>query len=151
MTQESHPFFQVTNRGQATTLDRLAIRYYFTRESGVAETALCYWVTGDRCSLAKMEFHDLPMPMANASRYLEVTFPNASNVTVAAGTLEVRVGFRTGSDALLQSNDYSFDANATASSSTMPFPYKRWPQATLYLNGALVWGNEPCMASGEKR
>jgi hypothetical protein len=142
--QESHPFFQVTNRGAATTLNRIVIRYYFTKESDMAETAVCYWVTGDRCSAARLEFRDLPMPMANASRYLEVSFPNASQVTVAAESLEVRVGFKTGSAVLVQTNDYSFDVNAASPSSTAPFPYKRWLQSTLYVDGELVWGTEPC-------
>lgn len=143
-THESHPFFRVRNRGEPTTLDRLVIRYYFTKESNVAETASCYWVTGDHCALAKLEFHDVPVPTASAARYLEVSFPGASTVLVAAADLEVRVGFRTGSEVLLQANDYSFDPNPAAANGAAPFPYKRWPQATLYADGDLVWGNEPC-------
>ena len=146
-TQESHPFFQVTNRGAPTTLDRLVIRYYFTKESDMVETAVCYWVTGDRCSLARLEFHDMPVPTAKASRYLEVSFPGASQVTLTAESIEVRVGFKTGSALLVQTNDYSFDANAAAPSSAAPFPYKRWLQSTLYLDGALVWGTEPCTSN----
>jgi len=143
-TQESHPFFQATNRGQTTTLDRIVIRYYFTNDSGLTETATCFWVTGDRCALAKLAFGDVPAPTANASRYLEVSFPSASNVKVMPGKLEVRVGFKTGSAPDLQTNDYSFDPNAATPSSAMPFPYKRWLQATLYVDGELVWGAEPC-------
>lgn len=143
-TQESHPFFQITNRAAFTTLDRIKIRYYFTRESDMAETAVCYWVTGDRCSLAKMDFSDVPVPAPQASRYLQVSFPGASNVTVAPGRLEVRVGFKTGSALLTQTNDYSFDANAASPSSFAPFPYKRWARATLYVDDELVWGTEPC-------
>lgn len=150
-TQESHPFFQIANRGEPTTLDRLAIRYYFTKESNQAETAICYWVTGDRCSLAKLEFHEVSAPTANASRYLEVSFPSASSVTVAAATLEVRVGFRAGADVLLQTNDYSFDPNAAASDAAAPFPYKRWLKATLYKDGELVWGTEPCASNSPAR
>jgi hypothetical protein len=146
-THESHPFFQVTNRGAATTLDRIVIRYYFTKDSDMAETAACYWVTGDRCSLARLEFHDVPVPMANASRYLEVSFPGAAGVIIATESLEVRVGFKTGSALLVQTNDYSFDANAAAPSSKAPFPYKRWLQSTLYVDGELVWGTEPCASN----
>jgi hypothetical protein len=146
--QESHPFFEVTNRGPTTTLDRIAIRYYFTKESDVAETAVCYWVTGDRCSLAKIDFGDVATSTPSASRYVEVSFPGASDVTVTAASLEVRLGFKTGAVALIQTNDYSFDRNAAAPSSAVPFPYKRWPQATLYLDGTLVWGTEPCASNG---
>jgi len=146
-THESHPFFKVTNRGQATTLDRLLVRYYFTKESDMAETAVCYWVTGDRCARARMEFLDLPEPTASASRYLQVSFPDASDVTIAAESLEVRLGFKTGSAKLTQTNDYSFDASAAAPSAVAPFPYKPWPRATLYIDGELVWGTEPCPAS----
>lgn len=143
-THESHPFFQVTNQGEITTLDRIAVRYYFTKESGLTESGVCYWVTGDRCSLAKIEFGDVAMPTPNASRYLQVSFPGAAGVTVATGSLEVRVGFKTGSEALIQTNDYSFDPSPAAPSSAAPYPYKRWPQATLYVDGARVWGAEPC-------
>jgi hypothetical protein len=148
-TQESHPFFRVTNRGAPTTLDRIAIRYYFTKESDVAETAACYWVTGDHCPLARLVFGEVPKPTANAERYLEVSFPEASNIMVWAESVEVRVGFKTGSALLLQANDYSFDPNAAAPSATAPFPYKRWLQTTLYVDGALVWGNEPCAERGD--
>lgn len=143
-TEESHPFFRVTSLGEITTLDRIAIRYYFTKESNVAETGACYWVTGDRCSLAKLEFGDVPKPAQGASRYLEVSFPDASDVRVTAGSLEVRVGFNTGTERLVQTNDYSFDPSADAPSSRVPFPYKPWLQSTLYVDGALVWGAEPC-------
>jgi hypothetical protein len=146
-TQESHPFFQVTNHGPVTTLNRIVIRYYFTKESDLGETAVCYWVTGDRCALAQLEFHDVPVPMANATRYLEVSFPSASQVRVSAESLEVRVGFKTGAAVLVQTNDYSFDANAAAPSSAAPYPYKRWLQSTLYVDGELVWGTEPCASN----
>jgi hypothetical protein len=146
-TVESHPFFQVTNRGEAATLNRIVIRYYFTKESTAMETAACYWVTGDRCSLAKLEFGDMLTPTATASRYLQVSFPGASNVMVAAGSLEVRVGFKIGPAPGIQTNDYSFDPDAVAPSSVAPFPYKRWLKTTLYLDGKLVWGTEPCVSS----
>jgi hypothetical protein len=146
-TQESHPFFKLTNRGAITTLDRIAIRYYFTKESDLPETGVCFWVTGDRCSLAQFQFGSVPAPTTSATRYLEVTFPRASHVKLAPGSLEVRVGFKTGAETLLQTNDYSFDPNSAPPSFTAPFPYKRWPQATLYIDGKLTWGTEPC-ASG---
>lgn len=150
-TRESHPFFQVTNHGEVTTLDHLAIRYYFTNESDVAETGACYWVTGDLCALAKIEFGDVPTPTLRASRYLQVSFPDAANVTVAAESVEVRVGFNTGSQSLVQTNDYSFDPGANAPTSVAPFPYKRWLKATLYVDGALVWGTEPCDRTARAR
>jgi hypothetical protein len=144
-TQESHPFFRIDNLGRsATTLDRVSIRYYFTRELDAAETAVCFWVTGDACSLAEMRFHDLPRPAPDASRYLEVAFPAASNVMIFPGTFEVRVGFKTGGAPMLQMNDYSFDPNANSPTATAPFPYKRWAQTTLYIDGELAWGKEPC-------
>lgn len=144
-TVESHPFFQIANVGAApTSLDRIEIRYYFTRESNVPETAVCYWVTGDRCSRIRMQFEDVPGGTPVASRYLRVTFPGASDVMLLPGTFEVRVGFKTGASPMIQSNDYSFDPHPNPPSSAAPFPYKRWRNATLYLGGELVWGSEPC-------
>jgi hypothetical protein len=148
VTQESHPFFRIVNLGAATaSLDRIKIRYYFSKETDVPETAACYWVTGDRCSLAEMHFGDVAKPTASASRYLEVGFPGASQVMVLPGTFEVRVGFKTGSTPMIQSNDYSFDPDASAPSAAAPFPYKRWLQTTLYIDDELVWGTEPCSSS----
>jgi Cellulose binding domain len=144
-TVETHPFFQIANVGAAaTSLDRVELRYYFTRESDVPETPVCYWVTGDRCSRIRMRFKDLPRRTPVASRYLEVTFPGASDVTLFPGTFEVRVGFKTGASPMIQSNDYSFDPEPNPPSSAAPFPYKRWQSTTLYLGGELVWGSEPC-------
>lgn len=145
--QESHPFFRVTNRGLPTSLDKIAIRYYFTKEPNAPETATCYWVTGNHCALAKLEFGAVAIPTPDAERYLQVTFPGASHVELTNESLEVRVGFRAGGATLIQSNDYSFDINATIATSAVPYPYKRWPRATVYLNGDLVWGTEPCLTS----
>lgn len=143
-SDESHPFFQITNRGATVALNRITLRYYFTNESGEPETAACYWVTGDHCALANMKFGDVATPTADASRYLEVSFPTGANVKVLPGVFEVRVGFKTGSSPLVQSNDYSFDPAASAPTSAVPFPYKRWVRATLYLDQKLIWGTEPC-------
>jgi len=143
-TEESHPFFQITNRAATVPLNRITLRYYFTNDSGAPEIAACYWVTGDHCSLADMKFADVPVPTADATRYLEVSFPTAAGVKVLPGVFEVRVGFKAGSSPLVQSNDYSFDPDASAPTSAAPFPYKRWLRATLYLDQKLVWGTEPC-------
>jgi hypothetical protein len=147
-TQESHPFFQLTSRSATVQLSRLAIRYYFTKESDLPESGVCFWVTGDRCSLASFEFGNVSSLTPSAARYLQVTFPRATNVTITPGTFEVRVGFKTGSSPLLQTNDYSFDPNSATPSLISPYPYKRWPRTTLYVDGTLVWGTEPC-ASGD--
>jgi len=143
-TVESHPFFEIENHGATVALNRLALRYYFTNESGEPETAACYWVTGDHCSLAKMTFGDVVAPTADATRYLEVSFPEGAGVKVAPGVFEVRVGFKAGSSMLDQTNDYSFDPAASAPTNAVPFPYKPWLRATLYLDQKLIWGTEPC-------
>jgi len=148
VTQESHPFFEIENLGAATSLNRIKIRYYFSKEVDEPETAACYWVTGDRCAFAQMHFGDVSGTTPAASRYLEVEFPGASDVVVMPGDFEVRVGFKIGSSPMIQTNDYSFDHDAGSPSTTSPFPYKRWLQTTLYVDGALVWGNEPCSSDG---
>lgn len=143
-SQESHPFFQITNHDTTVALNRITLRYYFTNESGEPETATCFWVTGDHCALANMKFADVAAPTVDATRYLEVSFPTGASVKVLPGVFEVRVGFKAGSSIFVQSNDYSFDPAASAPTSTVPFPYKRWLRATLYLDQKLVWGTEPC-------
>lgn len=143
-TEESHPFFQITNLGTTVALNRITLRYYFTNESGEPETATCFWITGDHCALANMKFADVAAPTADAARYLEVSFPSGASVKVLPGVFEVRVGFKAGSSTLVQSNDYSFDPAASAPTSAVPFPYKRWLRATMYLDQKLIWGTEPC-------
>lgn len=142
-TQEIHPFFEISSNGQPVTLDRISIRYYYTDESTSPDSATCYWVTGDNCSLVSSTFHDVSVPTATATRYLELRFPKASKLSAAVPGIEVRVGFTAAETTLLQTNDYSFDSAAPKATAAVPFPYQPWTKATLSVD-QLVWGSEPC-------
>ncbi len=137
VTQEIHPFFQISGASAALNLSALSIRYYFTNESTVAEAGTCYWVTGDRCNLVRLTWHDLPQPTANATRYLEVRFVDSAGL-MGIEPLEVRVGFTAGQRTLVQGNDYSFNAQG------LPDVYAPWSRAALFVDDELVWGAEPC-------
>lgn len=149
--QEVHPFFNVSSlKGKSVELKRLKIRYYYTKEAEGAEVGSCFWVTGDRCSLVKFAFSDVVPPTTTANRMMELTFSGATSgavsPTVGLMDLEVRTGFTVNHANLEQNNDYSFDSNAHGVSVTGALPYAPWDHVTLYIDGRLVWGTEPCPA-----
>jgi cellulose 1,4-beta-cellobiosidase len=147
-TEEVHPFFRIAaTSGGTFAIERISIRYYFTNESASVETASCYWVTGDQCQLVRAGFFSLAQPTATASRYLELRFAPGSTLLVGSDPIEIRVGFSANHQSQHQSNDYSFDPQASTPSAATPRPYRRWERATVYVDDVLVWGSEPCSTS----
>lgn len=143
-SQEIHPFFELHTTTAPVALERLSLRYYFSKEVEAVETGSCFWVTGDRCTNVRLSWHDVVPPTPSANRYLELRFDGAQSKLTSLEPVEVRVGFFAAQKLMLQSNDYSFDPSALAPTTTEKFPYKPWPRVTLYLDDVLVWGSEPC-------
>lgn len=143
-SQEIHPFFELSTTRAPVPLERLSLRYYFSKETDAVETGSCYWVTGDRCASVQLSWHDLQVPTPSADRYLELRFAGEEAKLSSVQPFEVRVGFFAAQKLMLQSNDYSFDAAALAPTAATEFPYKPWSRVTLYLDDTLVWGVEPC-------
>ena len=148
-SQEIHPFFELSTTSAPVALERLSLRYYFSKETDSVETGSCYWVTGDRCASVQLSWHDLEVPTPSADRYLEVGFAGEQAKLSSLQPFEVRVGFFAAQKLMLQSNDYSFDADALAPTAEETFPYKPWSRVTLYLDDELVWGVEPCHLTGQ--
>jgi hypothetical protein len=144
-SQEIHPFFELQTTTAPVALERLSLRYYFSKEVEAVETGSCFWVTGDRCANVRLSWHDVVPPTPSANRYLELRFDGAQSNLTSLEPVEVRVGFFAAQKLMLQSNDYSFDERALAPTTTEKFPYKPWPRVTLYLDDVLVWGSEPCL------
>jgi cellulose 1,4-beta-cellobiosidase len=143
--QEVHPFFRITNTtGVFPSLTKIKLRYYFTKEPSGAETGTCFWVTGNLCSSLSFQFHDQVPSLATANRFMELTF-TATNAVLDGAALEVRTGFTVAHRDLTQTNDYSFDAAAGVTATPGVFPYRDWDRVTLYVDGVLVWGTEPCV------
>lgn len=142
--QELHPFFELLSaNGKSLPLNRVKLRYYYTKEADGSELGSCFWVTGDRCSLVKFEFSDLVPATSNANRVMEVSFSD-STVAVGLTPLEVRTGLTVNHANLEQRNDYSFLPSASALVKGGPATYSVWDHVTLYVDDELVWGAEPC-------
>lgn len=151
---EPHPFVLLTNSGAAVELRRIRARYYFTAESTGDFRTACYWVTkvnglgGDSglCDRAHIEVVAMPSPATDADSYLELSFDPAEEAQLAKGApLEIRAGFWLDSRlSFTQTNDYSFLPTSDEITEVNGFPYRGTTRVTLYVDGQLVWGTEPC-------
>jgi hypothetical protein len=152
-TNELHPFFTLTRTGLSVPLKELVIRYYFSGESSGDWQLTCLWVTkaGDQShgwcdSGVTLRIVALDPPRTQADQYLEVSFAGVSGATLDEGfPIEARTMFwRTNHPMLNQSNDYSFAATSNLVQRVGTLDYKQTSKVTVYRNGALVWGEEPC-------
>jgi hypothetical protein len=155
ISNELHPFLALTTSGSDVPLAQLAIRYYFTGEMSGDWQVDCIWVTGPSgsgsglCeSGATMKIVTLDPPRPQADHYLEVSLAE-----VAAGTLssvptpvfEARSMFwRVGHPMMNQANDYSFAPTTNNVLDVEGRAYTQTSHVTVYRNGGLVWGEEPC-------
>jgi len=154
-TNEIHPFFALTTTGKDIPLKELAIRYYFTAEmTGDWETE-CIWVTeqggqnGGLCSKGtELKIRTLDPPAYEADHYLEVTFPGVEEHVVSAAAdppFEARTRFfRVDHPNMIQNNDYSFDTTSSEVLTIEKSHYRPTARVTVYRNGTLIWGQEPC-------
>jgi hypothetical protein len=148
-----HPAFLLTRTGLSVPLNQLAIRYYFSAEGAGDWILTCLWVTkaGDSGSGycdegVTLKVVTLDPPRQQTDQYLEVSFAGVSNATLSDGfPIEARTMFwRDGRPMLNLANDYSFVANLEPVRNEGTRAYKQTSRVTVYRNGALVWGEEPC-------
>ena len=150
---EIHPFVVLTNSGSDIPLKQLAIRYYFSAEmSGDFQTS-CIWVPkqggGGLCDAGvSVKIVSLDPPRPQADHYLEVSFPDVATDTLSSvpnPVFEARSRFwRVGNPLMNQANDYSFVPTTNEVMTVESRDYKATSKVTVYRNGALVWGDEPC-------
>lgn len=152
-SNEIHPFLALTNTGLNVPLNQLAIRYYFSGEAAGDWEITCLWVTkagdGDHgyCDEGvNVRVVALDPPRFQADQYLEISFSGVSNAALSDGfPIEARTMFwRTGHPMMNLANDYSYAPTGTATLNVGPGGYKQTSRVTVYRNGALVWGEEPC-------
>lgn len=152
-SNEIHPFIALTNAGLNVPLNQLAIRYYFSGEAAGDWQLSCLWVTkaGDMdhgfCDEGvNVRIVALDPPRSQADQYLEISFAGVANAGLSDGfPIEARTMFwRTGHPMLNLANDYSFVPTDTAVLNVGPLAYRQTRKVTVYRNGALVWGEEPC-------
>lgn len=155
-SNELHPFLALTTAGEDIALQRLAIRYYFRAEMAGDWEVNCIWVTKQAPGTsvlcedgAVLKIEPMELAHAEADHYLEVSFPDVSSAEVLSQgqmpAFEARSMFwRTGHPTLDQSNDYSFVPTTENVMTVEGRDYKETTKVTVYLDGELIWGTEPC-------
>lgn len=131
---------QIVNRGDAdVALSRMQLRYHFTID-GQEPAFLCNAVSDQPPSSCANVMHTIErqaQPTSLADHYLALNFGAAAGVLQGFGrsTGLMKLAILSTSGDFLQSNDHSFGGVAGE-------PYI-WPKITLYLDGKLVFGEEP--------
>ena len=131
------PQFSIVNNGSTSVpLSELKIRYYYTIDGVKAQTAWCDWAQIG-CANVTSSFAALRPARPSADTYLEVSFgASAGSLAPGAQTGDVQIRFAKNDwTNYTQSNDYSFSPAKTS--------FTSWSNATLYRQGALVWGAVP--------
>lgn len=150
---EIHPAVVLTTTGLSVPLSELSLRYYFSGEAAGDWILTCLWVTkpGDSghgyCDEG-VHMRVLPVqpPQKQADQYLEISFSDVTNATLSDGfPIEARFMFwRDGHPMLNLANDYSFVPNLEPVLDEDARRFKQTSKVTVYRNGVLVWGQEPC-------
>ncbi len=133
----------VVNNGPTTiNLNDLTLRYWFTHEAaaGGGVSAACDWYGGSGgCSsvLANKGIADVSPARTNANKRWDFGFQNAG--TLAPGQSSGVMAVHLQNDWWTPMNDWNDYSYANVGSS----PYVVTTTITAYLNGTLVWGQEP--------
>jgi hypothetical protein len=155
-SNELHPFFALTTTGADIPLKRLAIRYYFTAELQGDWELTCIWVTKQSASTGalcdngtSLKIEALDPPQIGADHYLEVSFPGVSEAEALSNgqmpAFEARTMFwRTDHPTQRQDNDYSFVPTTDNVMTVEGRQYRETAKVTVYRDGELIWGTEPC-------
>jgi hypothetical protein len=135
-TDVAKPWFEVINSSKKpVALDTVTLRYYFKADG--ADYAFNCVSAPFGCSAVHGVIGALPTPVDKADHYLEIGFTAAAG-TLAPGEnskgLQLQL-YRTDHKTLNQADDLSFNADDTS--------FKPSTAITAYLNGKLVWGDEP--------
>ena len=128
------PCFRITNVGNTSiNLKNIKIRYYYTKDGNEKQSFECDWSSYDRNYL-NATFGSISKKN-NADSYLDLSF-NSNEVLKPKGDIYIYGRIHKNNWANFnQSNDYSFNSSSN--------DYVEWKKVTGYINGTLVWGNEP--------
>jgi hypothetical protein len=138
-----HPQFRLTNTGSSPiNLSNVTLRYYYTIDGNQSQTFWCDHAakTGNQyeaiTSAVSGKFSSISGGTSNADYYVDISFSSSAGTLEANRPVEIQGRFAKNDwSNYNQSNDYSFNANASG--------YTEWDRVTAYINGQLVWGVEP--------
>ncbi len=128
------PHINIINNGNSVPLSALTVRYWYTAEGSTSQQFNCDYAAIACVNLTGAFGGTTAVPGADS--YLEVGFTAAAGTLLGGrqtGPIQLRFN-KSNWAAYNEANDYSHNGAAA---------FTNVPQATLYLNGQLVWGVEP--------
>lgn len=130
------PWYNVVNTGNVpVNLETIKLRYYYTVNGEKKQNFWCDWSSAGSNNITGT-FIKMPSGVDGADYCLELGFKSGAGVLQPGKSVEVqcRIAKEDWSN-YSQSDDYSFNGNTTG--------YTDWSKVTGYINGRLVWGQEP--------
>ncbi len=135
-----YPEFRIYNNGSSTiSLSSIKVRYYYTIDGEKVQTYRCDWSNKGSANVIGT-INKMTAASTNADHYVEIGFKNNAG-SLASGTyveVQSRI-YKSDWSFYTQTNDYSFNNSSTT--------YTDWSKTTGYINGTLVWGNEPVIVT----
>jgi hypothetical protein len=130
---------EVANGGTvAAPLNALTVRYWFTNETPTDPLKFECDYALVNCSNITAKFVTLTTPVPKANTYLELGFTaTAGSIAPGSNSGEIQTRIHHVAYSNFQTTEsYSFIADPS-------FVYKPSMTVTVYINGVLVWGQEP--------
>lgn len=130
---------EIANGGTvAAPLSAITVRYWFTNETPTDPLSFACDYALVNCTNITSKFVTLTTPLPKATTYLELGFTAAAGSVAPgsnSGEIQTRIHHVNYSN-FITSESYSFISDPS-------FVYKPSMTVTVYLNGVLVWGQEP--------
>lgn len=132
------PYLQLRNEGTTPiAYNQLTLRYWFTPEGGSPPTDLAVYYA--QPGPVQMKYVALDQPRQGAFGYVEYSFQGTGNLPANGSSGPIETGIqKTDRSPFNESDDYSYAANYAN--------YLSNEHITAYINGTLVWGQEPALA-----
>ncbi|AUD03676.1 cellulose binding domain-containing protein [Spirosoma pollinicola] len=133
------PYLQLRNEGTTPILySQLTLRYWFTSEGSSPPTNLAVYYS--QPGLVQMRYVALDQPRQGAFGYVEYSFKGTGSLPANGNSGPIETGIQKADRSNFnESDDYSYAANYAA--------YTPNSRITAYLNGMLLWGQEPSLAT----
>ncbi|WAM33660.1 glycoside hydrolase family 48 protein [Caldicellulosiruptor morganii] len=131
------PWFKIVNGGSSSVdLSRVKIRYWYTVDGDKPQSAVCDWAQIGASNVT-FKFVKLSSAVSGADYYLEVGFSSgAGQLQPGKDTGDIQVRFNKNDwSNYNQADDWSWMQSMTN--------YGENTKVTLYVDGVLVWGQEP--------